>query len=96
VLDHYRAVAVAIANKVRAGFGAQAGDRLGGSTFTFTVHDAHPHASEVYALLRETRVRAQALRAPSSATVTASGAASLSTDWAASVPFARSPACLLL
>lgn len=61
VLDHYRAVAVAIANKIRAGFGAQAGDRLGGSTFTFTVHDAHPQASEVYALLRETRLRAQAL-----------------------------------
>jgi hypothetical protein len=62
VLDHFRAVAVAIAAKVRAGLsGAQADDRLGGSTFTFTVHAAHPMAGEVYALLAETRARTQAL-----------------------------------
>jgi len=62
VLDHYRAVAVAIAAKVRAGLsGAQADDRLGGSTFTFTVHPEHPLAAEVYELLAKTRMHTQAL-----------------------------------
>jgi hypothetical protein len=62
VLDHFRAVSVAIAAKVRAGLaGAQADDRLGGSTFTFTVHPDHPLAREVYALLAETRSSTQAL-----------------------------------
>jgi hypothetical protein len=62
VLDHYRAVAVAIAAKVRAGLsGAQADDRLGGSTFAFTVHPEHPLAAEVYELLASTRARTQAL-----------------------------------
>lgn len=62
ILDHFRAMAVAIAGKVRAGFQPGAhDDTLGGSTFTFTVTGDHPHADEVYALLRSTRVRAQAL-----------------------------------
>lgn len=62
VLDHFRAVANAIATKVRAGLtGAQASDRMGGSTFTFTVHPGHPHEAEVYELLRSVRLRAQAL-----------------------------------
>jgi hypothetical protein len=62
VLDHFRAVAVAIAAKVSAGLArAQPDDRLGGSTFRFTVHADHPLAHEVYALLAETRARTQAL-----------------------------------
>lgn len=62
VLDHFRAMAVMIAAKVRAGLsGAQADDRVGGSTFTFTVHPEHPLASEVYALLAQTRQATQAL-----------------------------------
>lgn len=62
ILDHFRAVAVAIANKVRAGFSPSTqSDAIGGSTYTFTVTKDHPHAEEVYALLRNTRLQAQAL-----------------------------------
>jgi hypothetical protein len=62
VLDHYRTVAVAIGMKVRKGFAASSeADRIGGSTFTFTVEPGHPYEQEVYELLRTTRVRAQAL-----------------------------------
>jgi hypothetical protein len=62
ILDHFRAVAVAIGTKLRAGFdGAQANDRIGGSTFTFTLDAAHPDADEVYGLLRELRARVQGL-----------------------------------
>jgi hypothetical protein len=62
VLDHFRAMACVIAAKVRGGLsGAQADDRSGGSTFTFTVHPEHPLAAEVYALLAETRASTQAL-----------------------------------
>ncbi len=62
ILDHFRTVAVAIATKVRAGFsGSKLDDRIGGSTFTFTVGAGHPHEQEVYDLLRKTRLGAQAL-----------------------------------
>ncbi|HVU01419.1 MAG TPA: hypothetical protein VHE30_06690 [Polyangiaceae bacterium] len=62
ILDHFRAVAVAIATKVRDGFGAgSAGDRVGGSTFTFTVTPGHPFEAEVYGELRRVRHAAQAL-----------------------------------
>lgn len=62
VLDHYRTVAVAIGTKVRAGFGASdISDRIGGSTFTFTVTPGHPYESDVYELLRKTRLTAQTL-----------------------------------
>ena len=62
IVDHFRAVAVAIATKVREGLaGAKASDRLGGSTFTFTVTPGHPYEEEVYSLLRKTRISAQAL-----------------------------------
>jgi hypothetical protein len=62
ILDHFRAVAVAIASKVRAGFHPAArNDGIGGSTYTFTVTKSHPHASDVMDLLRTTRIRAQAL-----------------------------------
>lgn len=62
ILDHFRAVAVAIGIKLRAGFaGAQVSDRIGGSTFSFTLHPEHPDAEEVYGLLREVRTRVQTL-----------------------------------
>jgi hypothetical protein len=62
VLDHFRAVATAVATKVRAGLsGAKASDRIGGSTFTFTVEPGHPFEEQVYGLLRRTRLDAQAL-----------------------------------
>jgi hypothetical protein len=62
LLDHFRAVAVAIATKVRSGSGgSQAADRIGGSTFTFTVGPGHPFENEVYGLLRKTRLEAQSL-----------------------------------
>lgn len=60
VLDHFRAVATAIASKVNRPY-SQADDRIGGGTHTFRVHPGHPHAAEVYALLAETRVKAKEL-----------------------------------
>jgi hypothetical protein len=62
LLDHFRAVAVSIANKVRSGLrGADQKDRMGGSTFTFTVANGHPFEDEVYDLLRTKRLELQAL-----------------------------------
>jgi hypothetical protein len=62
ILDHFRTVAVAIGTKVRDGFsGPNATDRVGGSTFTFTVTPGHPHEQDVYGLLRKTRRDVQAL-----------------------------------
>ncbi len=62
VLDHLRTVSNAIARKVRLGFGpSSANDKIGGSTYTFSVTPDHPHAAEVYELLRQTRARAQAV-----------------------------------
>jgi hypothetical protein len=62
VLDHFRAVAVAVATKVRSGLGgAKASDRIGGSTFSFTIEPGHPFESEVYDLLRRCRLDAQSL-----------------------------------
>jgi DNA-binding PadR family transcriptional regulator len=62
ILDHFRTVSVAIATKIRTGFGgAKADDRIGGSTFTFTVTPGHPYEREVNELLKRTRLQAQAL-----------------------------------
>jgi hypothetical protein len=62
VLDHFRTVAVAIATKLRHGLsGTPMADRMGGSTFTFTVEPGHPHEREVYDLLGTTRRNVQAL-----------------------------------
>lgn len=62
VLDHFRAVATAIATKVRGGLtGSKTSDGVGGSTFTFTVTPDHPLGSEVRDLFRRTRLEAQDL-----------------------------------
>src|SRR5690606_2676247 len=62
VLDHFRTVAVASATKVRDGLvGAKLADKRGGSTFPFTIAPGHPYQQEVYALLRNSRLRAQQL-----------------------------------
>lgn len=60
VCDHFRAVATAIAAKV-ATPQSNTADEVGGGTLSFRVHRDHPFASEVYALLRETRERANTL-----------------------------------
>lgn len=54
VSDHFRAVATAIAAKLRYGR-SERGDRVGGATLRFTVHPDHPHESRVYGLLERTR-----------------------------------------
>ncbi len=63
VLDHFRAVAVAIAEKVRLGLepSAQPNDEIGGSTFTFTVTPNHPYEHIVRRLLSRHRQEVQAL-----------------------------------
>lgn len=62
VLDHYRAAARTIGMKARAGFvGGSASNRVGGSTFTFTVYRGHPHEESVDSLLSSVRAMAQPL-----------------------------------
>jgi hypothetical protein len=62
VLDHFRAVATAVATKVRSGAtGSKISDNVGGSTFTFTVGAGHPLNDAVSDLFRRTRLEAQAL-----------------------------------
>lgn len=57
VFDHFRAVANAIASKVRKGtpYSSQT-DLIGGATLSFDVYSGHPYEAEIYGLL--TRVRA--------------------------------------
>jgi hypothetical protein len=58
VFDHYTALCAAIAAKLRIGKTKSASsDVIGGATLRFDVHDDHPFAAEVYALLAETRAR---------------------------------------
>jgi hypothetical protein len=58
VFDHFQAVCVAIASKVRGGrTRADTADTTGGATLAFEIHAAHPQRDEVLALLA--RVRAQ-------------------------------------
>ena len=62
ILDHFRAVCVAIAGKLAARDAAPAKrNRIGGATLTFEVHAAHPYTSEVLALLQRTREQANEL-----------------------------------
>jgi hypothetical protein len=56
VLDHFRAVATAIAGKLQArGAHSEHGEVQGGSTLTFSLHDGHPYEREVYGLLQRVR-----------------------------------------
>jgi hypothetical protein len=58
VFDHFQAVCVAIATKVRVGrTRADTADTTGGATLAFEIHGAHPHRDEVLALLA--RIRAE-------------------------------------
>jgi hypothetical protein len=62
LMQHYRAVTHALGAKVRQGVvRSDHGDRIGGATYTFGVHDDHPFAGEVYALLGSVRERVQDL-----------------------------------
>ncbi|MDH5676705.1 MAG: hypothetical protein OEZ06_31595 [Myxococcales bacterium] len=58
VFDHFRAMATAIAAKVRGvGPRSQEDDLIGGATLSFRIHAGHPNAREVEGLL--SRVRAE-------------------------------------
>lgn len=60
VSDHFRAVATAIAAKLRYGR-SEHGDRVGGATYRFTVHAEHPHEGRVYGLLERQRTELETL-----------------------------------
>lgn len=58
VFDHFRAVANAIASKVRLGTARSSqADLIGGATLSFDLYSGHPYEAEVYGLL--TRVRSE-------------------------------------
>lgn len=59
LLDHYRAVAALVAERVTKG--ADPERRSGGSTFSFRLDTTHPHYAEVVSLLTTTRERTQEL-----------------------------------
>ncbi len=62
VLDHFGAMARAIAGKIQAGATrSDEGDRVGGTTLTFTVAQGHPFESEVLGLLDTIRTQVNAL-----------------------------------
>jgi hypothetical protein len=62
VFDHFRAVATAIAAKVRSGRAqSQSDDRTGGATLSFELEPGHPHAERAFGLLARTRQEANAL-----------------------------------
>lgn len=62
ILDHYSAVALAIARKVRGGArGSSKSDQSGGSTFTFELAPGHPFEPVVRELLQRLRAEVQAL-----------------------------------
>jgi hypothetical protein len=55
VLDHFQAVAKAIAAKVRLRPKSDQADVIGGATLSFNVYPGHPFEAEVYALLQSVR-----------------------------------------
>jgi hypothetical protein len=58
VFDHFRAMATAIANKLRGAHArSQRGDVIGGTTIAFSIEPGHVFEAEVYGLLQ--RVRAE-------------------------------------
>jgi hypothetical protein len=64
VFDHYQAMVVAIATKLRSGTRqADLADSIGGSTFVFDVWDGHPMQAEVLGYLKAVRQQGMQLRA---------------------------------
>jgi hypothetical protein len=61
MLDHFRAVCKVLARKATRLASGERDDQEGGSTFTFTVHDAHPFAEEVRGLFARARNETQTL-----------------------------------
>lgn len=63
VFDHYQAMVTAICTKLRAGRQrAAANDTIGGSTFSYTVWEGHPHFEEATSFLQRFRREGAALR----------------------------------
>jgi hypothetical protein len=63
VFDHYQAVVTAICTKLRRGTTtASPDDRVGGSTYAFTVWQGHPHYDDAMSLLGRLRAEAISLR----------------------------------
>jgi hypothetical protein len=60
VFDHYQALVTAVCVKLR--LGADAGNRVGGSTYSYFVWSGHPMETEVYGLLARFREQAVSLR----------------------------------
>jgi hypothetical protein len=61
VLDHFRAVATAIAQKAGGGRSSAPSDEVGGATLTFSLYRGHPHEAAVRALLSTVRAQVNAL-----------------------------------
>ena len=57
VLDHFQAVAKAIAAKVKMTAGSELEKLVGGATLSFDVHPGHPMETEVYQLLGTVRAQ---------------------------------------
>lgn len=63
VFDHYQAMVTAICTKLRAGRQRAApSDKIGGSTFSYTVWEGHPHYEEATSFLLRFRREGVALR----------------------------------
>ena len=67
ILDHFRAVATAIAFKAAAGAQSTPTDEIGGTTLSFSVYPGHPFEEEVRGLLRSVRSTAHELWTKASA-----------------------------
>lgn len=57
VLDHFQAVAKAVAAKVKMAAGSELEKLVGGATLSFDVHPGHPMEAEVYQLLAAVRAQ---------------------------------------
>lgn len=63
VFDHYQALVATVLQRLRiAGRQASVKDRIGGSTYTFDLWDAHPAAEQILGLLEKARDAAAAAR----------------------------------
>lgn len=61
VLDHFRAVATALATKAAAGRPSTDKDEIGGATLTFSLYPGHPQEAAVRGLLASVRAQVNAL-----------------------------------